>query len=116
MPYVHLDAPGDFTSIYYTANTPLGNVGAFDPKKEVVIMLHPAFLDSSWLYNQFTDVRLNEEFNLIAFDMRTCGRSISKPSEYHDSWVEAADLARVMQVCPLCCCAPPGSHLRIFSL
>lgn len=98
MPYVDLQSADDYASIYYTTNTPWSNVGGFDTEKSTVIVLHPTFLDSTWLDNQFGDPRLNTTFNLIAFDMRVCGRSTARPSGRHDSWVEAADLAFCHQV------------------
>jgi hypothetical protein len=98
MPYVDIHSTDDYASIYYFTNSPGGNVSGFDPAKPTIIMLPPAFLDSTWLDNQFGDPRLNESFNLISFDMRVSGRSTSRPSERHDSWVEAADLALCHQV------------------
>lgn len=43
--------------------------------------------------NQFEDARLSSRYNLMAFDMRCAGRSSSRPSGAHDTWVDAADLA-----------------------
>ncbi|KAJ6538953.1 Alpha/Beta hydrolase protein [Mycena capillaripes] len=93
MPFVDLHSADDFASIYYTTNSFFGNVGGFDPEKPTVCILHPTFLDSSWLHAQFNDPRLDSEFNLIAFDMRVAGKSESRSSGRHDSWVDAADLA-----------------------
>ncbi|KAK7061358.1 Alpha/Beta hydrolase protein [Favolaschia claudopus] len=93
MPFVDLHSSDDFASIFYTSNSFSGNVGGFDPAKPTVCILHPTFLDSSWLYPQFNDPRLDSEFNLIAFDMRVAGKSECRSSGRHDSWVEAADLA-----------------------
>ncbi|KAK7060144.1 hypothetical protein VNI00_000908 [Paramarasmius palmivorus] len=70
MPYVDFFSDDDWVSIYYTTNSPFGNVGGFDPEKPTIMMLHPTFLDSSWLNDQFGDPRLDKNFNLIAFDMR----------------------------------------------
>jgi len=98
MPYIDLQSADDYASIWYTTNSPFGNVGGFDPEKPTIIILHPTFLDSTWLHNQFGDPRLDSAFNLIAFDMRVCGRSTCRPSGRHDSWVEAADLAFAVQV------------------
>ncbi|KAK7035034.1 hypothetical protein R3P38DRAFT_2518471 [Favolaschia claudopus] len=97
MPFVDIHSSDDFVSIYYTTNSFSGNVGGFDPQKPTVCILHPTFLDSSWLYPQFSDPRLDSEFNLIAFDMRVCGKSECRSSGRHDSWVEAADLALCAQ-------------------
>ncbi|KAF7330780.1 Proteophosphoglycan ppg4 [Mycena venus] len=93
MPFVDLHSSDDFASIYYTTNSFFGNVAGFDPEKPTVCMLHPTFLDSSWLHPQFNDPRLDSEFNLIAFDMRVAGKSECRTSGKHDGWVDAADLA-----------------------
>jgi hypothetical protein len=98
MPYIDLMSVDDYASIWYTTNSRFGNVGSFDPEKPTIVMLHPMFLDSTWLDSQFGDPRLDSGFNLIAFDMRVCGRSTCRPSGLHDSWVEAADLAFIYHV------------------
>lgn len=98
MPYVDLSARDDYASIWYTTNSPFGNVGSFDCEKPTIILLHPMFLDSTWHVTQFGDPRLDNGYNLIAFDMRVCGMSAGRPSGQHDSWVEAADLAFCHQV------------------
>ncbi|KAJ7873389.1 Alpha/Beta hydrolase protein [Mycena olivaceomarginata] len=98
MPFVDLLSTDDFASIYYTTNSVFGNVGGFDPEKPTVCILHPTFLDSSWLYPQFNDPRLDSEYNLIAFDMRVSGKSECRHSGRHDSWVDAADLASCAQL------------------
>ncbi|KAF7978309.1 hypothetical protein HWV62_913 [Athelia sp. TMB] len=96
MPYINVD---HHTSLWYTTNSFLtANVGGFDPAKSTILMLHPMFLDSSWLASQFDDPRLDDHYNLIAFDLRVCGQSKCKPSDVHDSWVDAADLAFAHQV------------------
>ncbi|TFY58564.1 hypothetical protein EVJ58_g6343 [Rhodofomes roseus] len=93
MPYVDLVSGDDYASIWYDTNAPNGNVGGFDPAKPTVVMLHPLFLDSSWLYPQMDDHRLNSQFNVIVFDTRSTGRSIARPTGKFDLWVTAADLA-----------------------
>ncbi|KAJ7477146.1 Alpha/Beta hydrolase protein [Mycena galericulata] len=93
MPFVDLHSSDDFASIHYITNSFLGNVGGFDPEKPTICILHPTFLDSSWVYAQFNDPRLDADFNLIAFDMRVAGKSVCRHSGKHDSWVDAADLA-----------------------
>jgi pimeloyl-ACP methyl ester carboxylesterase len=98
MPYVDLFSSKDYATIWYKTNSRYGNVGSFDPEKPTIVMLHPILLDSSWLDRQFNDPRLNSSFNLIAIDMRVCGKSFARPSGLHDSWVDAADLAFVFQV------------------
>lgn len=95
MPYV--DIP-DHVSLWYTTNCFTANVGGFDPVKPSIMMLHPNFMDSSWLSNQFHDPRLDDHYNLIAFDLRACGKSKCPSSDLHDSWVDAADLAFAHQV------------------
>lgn len=93
MPYVDLYSNDDYARIHYKTNTLFNNVGGFDPEKPTVVILHPNFLDSTWVHNQFSDLRLDDGFNLIAFDMRVNGRSRARPSGRHDSWTDAADLA-----------------------
>ncbi|KAA1466048.1 alpha/beta-hydrolase [Dentipellis sp. KUC8613] len=94
MPYIDLVyAKDDFASLWYTTNSPTGAVSSFDPDKPTVILLHPIFLDSTWLDNQFDDPRINARYNLIAFDARCAGKTISRPSGKHDHWTDCADLA-----------------------
>lgn len=99
MPYVDLYSKEDYASIYYMTSSTFNNVGGFDPEKPTIMILHPMFLDTAWLDCQFGDPRLYRNYNLIAFDMRTVGRSTCQPSGKHDSWVDAADLALCHQVC-----------------
>lgn len=98
MPRVDLHSNDDYASIFYSTNTPHSNVGGFDPEKPTIVMLHPVFLDSTWLDLQLGDSRFNSQFNLIYFDMRSAGQSTCRPSGRHDSWVDAADLALCFQV------------------
>ncbi|KAJ6567283.1 Alpha/Beta hydrolase protein [Mycena vulgaris] len=93
MPFVDFHSADDFASIHYITNSFFGNVGSFDPEKPTICILHPTFLDSSWVYAQFNDPRLDADYNLIAFDMRVAGKSECRHSGKHDSWVDAADLA-----------------------
>lgn len=92
MPYIDIVSKDDYASLWYRTNTLYSNVGSFDRAKPTIIMLHPQFLDSTWLDKQFNDPRM-DSYNIIAFDMRVCGRSRCRPSALHDSWVEAADIA-----------------------
>ncbi|KIJ70401.1 hypothetical protein HYDPIDRAFT_164452 [Hydnomerulius pinastri MD-312] len=109
MPYVDIPSHDDYVSIWYITNSMYGNVGSFDPKRPTVVILHPLFLDSSWLTRHFDDPRLSTEYNLIAFDQRTMGRSRCRPSALHDCYVDAADLALAMQTLLL-----PPSHILAF--
>ncbi|KAL1937580.1 hypothetical protein VTO73DRAFT_13075 [Trametes versicolor] len=93
MPYVDLVSSDDYAAIWYTTNAPACNVSGFDPAKPTLIMLHPLFLDSSWMHPQLDDPRLNANFNIIVFDLRTSGKSLYRPSGRYDLWVTAADLA-----------------------
>ncbi|KAH9853880.1 Alpha/Beta hydrolase protein [Lenzites betulinus] len=93
MPYVDLVSSNDYAAIWYTTNAPSSHVGGFNPDKPTLVMLHPLFLDSSWLHPQLDDPRLNANFNIIAFDLRTTGKSLYRPSGRYDLWVTAADLA-----------------------
>jgi pimeloyl-ACP methyl ester carboxylesterase len=99
MPYVDIAQGNDFASLWYITNSPTGNVSSFDADKPTVILLHPFFLDSTWLDSQFGDPRLNEDYNLIAFDQRAAGRTLSRPNGKQDSWTDAADLAFACHVC-----------------
>lgn len=96
----------NYASIFYTTNSTFHNVGGFDPDKPTVVILHPLFLDSTWLGLQFGDPRLTRPYNLIAFDMRSCGQSSCSLNARHDSWVDAADLALCFQRLHL-----PPSHI-----
>ncbi|KIY45992.1 alpha/beta-hydrolase [Fistulina hepatica ATCC 64428] len=106
MPFVDLHTDDDFASIYYRTNTLYSNVSGFDPNRPTIIILHPTCLDSSWVHKQFIDPRLNNGYNLIAFDRRASGRSKCRASGKHDSWVDAADLAMCHQLLQL-----PPSHI-----
>ena len=99
MPYVDLHSQPNYASIFYITNSQFNNVGGFCPTKPTAVILHPSFLDSTWLAFQFADPRLSGPFNLIAFDMRSCGQSSCVLDARHDSWVDAADLALCFQVC-----------------
>lgn len=103
MPSVDLYGADDFASIFYCTSTTLGNVGGFDPSKPTLAIIHPEFMDVTWLDNHFGDPRLYENYNLIAFDLRVAGRSTCRPSGRHDSWVDAADLAFCFQKLHLPC-------------
>ncbi|KAH9977632.1 alpha/beta-hydrolase [Lactifluus volemus] len=93
MPYVDIAQGNDFASIWYITNSPTGHVSSFDPNKPTLILLHPFFLDTTWLDNQFGDPRLDSDYNLIAFDQRAAGRTLSRPNGKQDAWTDAADLA-----------------------
>ncbi|KAL0949803.1 hypothetical protein HGRIS_009839 [Hohenbuehelia grisea] len=106
MPWVDIRNADDRLSIWYITNTLHNNVGAFDPEKPTIIIMHPVFLCTRWLDNQFGDPRLDAGYNLIAFDNRVSGRSSARPSGKHDCWVQAADMALFMQRLRL-----PPSHI-----
>ncbi|KDR83489.1 hypothetical protein GALMADRAFT_235659 [Galerina marginata CBS 339.88] len=106
MPTVDLHSKADYASIYYRTNTPHCNVGGFDPEKPTLVILHPAFLDSTWVDSQMGDSRFDNNYNIIALDMRSCGKSVCRPNGRHDSWVDAADLAFCFQKLHL-----PPSHI-----
>jgi hypothetical protein len=100
MPYVDLVSGDDYVSIWYTTNSRHNSVSTFDPTKPTIILLHPFSLDSSWLGNVLGDPRLNEDYNMIAFDLRFSGKTIERPNPRLDYWVQAADLAFACEVCP----------------
>jgi len=99
MPFVDLHSKADYASIFYTTNTLFSNVSGFNPEKPSIVILHPIFLDLSWIDFQLGDPRLNSVYNIFAFDLRSSGKSICRLSGRHDSWVDAADLAFCFQVC-----------------
>jgi pimeloyl-ACP methyl ester carboxylesterase len=107
MPYVDIAQGSDFASLWYITNSPTGHVSSFNRDKPTIILLHPFFLDSTWLDSQFGDPRLNEDFNLIAFDQRAAGRTLSRPNGKQDSWTDAADLAFACHVRNECECSQP---------
>jgi pimeloyl-ACP methyl ester carboxylesterase len=99
MPYVDLpNAHDDYASIWYITNSPSSTVGGFDPSKATVLLLHPLFLDSTWLTAQFEDPRLSSRYNLIALDARHAGQTTSRLNAKQDSWTDAADLAFTLDV------------------
>ena len=98
MPFVDLLHPSDVVSIWYTSSSQLGTVNSLKPDKPTIVMLHPLYLNSTWLWGQMDDQRLDTAFNIVAFDTRTSGKSISTPSGMYDTWVQAADLALCFQV------------------
>lgn len=98
MPFIDLLHPSDAVSIWYTSSSQLGTVNSLHPDRPTVVLLHPLYLNSSWLWGQMDDPRLNSAYNLIAFDTRTSGKSMSAPSGMYDTWVQAADLALCFQV------------------
>lgn len=93
MPYVDLVSSDDYVSIWYTTNSCHNSVSTFDPTKPTIILLHPFSLDSSWLGHTLGDPRLDEDYNMIAFDLRFSGKTIERPNVRLDCWVQAADLA-----------------------
>ena len=99
MPWVDLCSADDYASIFYRTNTQYSNVSGFSPEKPTIVVLHPLYLDTTWLDLQFGDARLSRSYNMIAFDMRSAGRSVCRPNGRHDSWVDAADLAFCFYVC-----------------
>lgn len=108
MPFIDLHSKDDFVSIFYITNSEFGNVGGFDPEKPTVLILHPVFLDLQWIDNHWGDPRIYQNCNLIAFDMRCSGRSVSRPSARHDNWVEAADIA----LCHMVSCVVSSETVR----
>ena len=99
MPYVDLVSSDDYVSIWYTTNSRHNSVSTFDPTKPTIILLHPFSLDSSWLGHTLGDPRLDEDYNMIAFDLRFSGKTIERPNVRLDCWVQAADLAFACEVC-----------------
>lgn len=94
MPFVDIATKDDYASLWYWTNTCNNNVGIFDPARPVLVLLHPAGLDSSWMQPQVEDPRLYNNYNIIMFDTRITGKSRCRYSGKHDLWVTAADLAQ----------------------
>ncbi|KAH9059307.1 alpha/beta-hydrolase [Lactarius vividus] len=103
MPYVDLVSRDDYVSIWYTTNSRHNCVGTFDPTKPTIILLHPFSLDSSWLGHALGNPRLNEDYNMIAFDLRFSGKTIERPNARLDCWVQAADLAFACEALHVSC-------------
>jgi pimeloyl-ACP methyl ester carboxylesterase len=116
MPYVDLpNAHDDYASIWYITNSPSSTVGGFDPSKATVLLLHPLFLDSTWLTAQFEDPRLSSRYNLIALDARHAGQTTSRLNAKQDSWTDAADLAFTLEVrCWPVLIMFVAAHMRFF--
>ena len=93
MPWLDIVSSKDWCSIWYISNGPTGVTSSFDVAKPTVLLLHPVFLDTTWLRAQMDDMRLSEGYNLVAMDARCHGRTKSTPSGLHDIWVEVADVA-----------------------
>lgn len=98
MPYCQITPD---LSLFYITNTPHNDVTRFDLSKPTILLLHPVSLDVTWLRNQFEDPRLNEAYNMIAFDQRNAGRTKSRHSGQRDSYVDAADIAFALELLQL---------------
>ncbi|EJT98839.1 alpha/beta-hydrolase [Dacryopinax primogenitus] len=96
MPY--LDFPEDDISVFYKTNFSMqGDVPLLDRSKRTVLLLPGTIFDvSSGLINQFNDPQLSDSYNLIAFDLRSAGKTICSPCELRDSWVDAALLIKCL--------------------
>ncbi|OBZ71835.1 hypothetical protein A0H81_08215 [Grifola frondosa] len=57
--------PDDYASVFYSTNAPNLNVSSLDPEKPTIVMLHPLFLDSSWMQPQLEDPRLHSSYNIV---------------------------------------------------
>ena len=67
----------------------------------LTLLLHPFFLDSTWLDSQFGDPRLHSGYNLIAFDWRAAGKTVSRFNGKHDAWTDAVDILLICYVCAI---------------
>ncbi len=104
MPY--LDLPRDKITIWYTTNLKNDNVANLDRSKPTILILHGMFLNTRFLAPQFTDPRLHDSFNMIAYDALSCGRTKNPVSPSHDLWCDAALIAQVAHELKL-----PAFHL-----
>ncbi|KAG8907819.1 hypothetical protein FRB99_001992 [Tulasnella sp. 403] len=93
MPF--LDLPKDKISIWYTTNLKGDSIANLDRSKPTILILHGMFLNTRFLAPQFNDPRLNDNFNLIAYDSLSCGKTKNPVSPSHDLWCDAALIAIV---------------------
>ncbi|KAG8955931.1 hypothetical protein FRC04_006379 [Tulasnella sp. 424] len=93
MPY--LDLSKDKISIWYTTNLKNDNIANLDRTKPTILILHGMFLNTRFLAPQFNDPRLNDNFNLIAYDAMSCGKTKNPVSPHNDLWCQAALIAQV---------------------
>jgi hypothetical protein len=94
----HSHGADDWISIWYDTSSPNGWTTGFDPAKPTVLLMHPPFLDSSWMHFQAEDARLRGRCNILAYDARAAGQTKHIPTGKHDIWTDAADLALFLQV------------------
>lgn len=93
MPWCDIVSLSERVSIWYYTNSLSGNVGSLDRSKETILLIHPYFMDSSWMRLQFHDPNLKSRYNLIAYDTRNHGLTQNTPTGKLDIWVNAADIA-----------------------
>ncbi|KAF9509496.1 hypothetical protein BS47DRAFT_148466 [Hydnum rufescens UP504] len=99
MPFVAL--PEDRIRLFYRTNLPGDDVSLISQsRRETLLLLHPHFLSSAFMYPQFQDPHLKNTYNMIAFDEVGCGDTEAPyylsdgQAPYHDRWVEGAIIAR----------------------
>lgn len=88
----------DWISIWYYTNSHNGWTTAFDKNKPTAVLMHPPFLDSTWMRFQASDPLIQDHYNILAYDMRCSGCTKNQPSGRHDLWTDTADLAMLLQV------------------
>ncbi|KAG8973452.1 hypothetical protein FRB90_009924, partial [Tulasnella sp. 427] len=93
MPF--LDLPRDKISIWYTTNLRNDSIANLDRNKPTLLILHGMFLNTRFLAPQFNDPRLSDNFNLIAYDAMSCGKTKNPVSPQNDLWCQAALIAQV---------------------
>lgn len=94
MPF--LDLSKDKISIWYITNLKNDNIANLDRSKPTILMIHGMFLNTRFLAPQFNDPRLSDNFNLVAYDMLSCGKTKNPVMPQHDLWCDAA---LIHQIC-----------------
>jgi hypothetical protein len=112
MPYVDIARDDDFVSFWYITNSCTGHASSFNHSRPTVLLLHPVLLDCTWLNAQFGDPRLHDGYNLIAFDWRASGKTMSRYSGKQDAWTDAIDIALVCYVRFQCASRGTTCHSR----
>lgn len=79
MPFVDVSAPSDSLSIFYRTNLPLDDISLLHTgaigQKRTLLMLGHHMLSAEFLDNQFNDLELSSNFNLIGLDYPGHGKS-----------------------------------------
>lgn len=94
MPFVAIAEDG--IELSYRTNFPDDDVTRLDPNLPTILLLHPLFLDSTFVEPQFAHFRAG--YNLIAFDQVSAGQTRAPLDYTRDAWADAALLARAHEL------------------